>query len=235
MDSAILRVMPTLPRVLFLDNAVHRSDYIPYDHWRRAAGNAADLVRSMREDPPPSDLDDFSHVIVTGSEASILDDDPWVPPQLALLRRAAERGLPILGSCHGHQMVALAFGGEVARADEPEMGWIQLDVVRDDPMFAHAEHPVWVFSSHFDEVCALPDDMVVTASSPRCAIHTFHHRSRPIWGVQSHPEIGPVEGQALLDAFSVLDPRMANIRVDRPARDSGYIRALIHGFLRIDP
>jgi GMP synthase-like glutamine amidotransferase len=226
--------MSAHPRVLVLDNAVHRSDYLPFDHWQRAVGDAAQLVRAPREEPPPDELGGYTHVIVTGSEASILDDDPWVPPQVELLRRAGDLGLPILGSCHGHQMVALAFGGEVGKAAEPELGWSPLDVDRDDPMFALAEHPVWVFSSHFDEVRALPDDMVVVASTPRCAIHAFHHRTRPIWGVQSHPEIDPEEGQALLDAFAALDPRVAEIPVDHPARDSGYIHALIRGFLRLE-
>ncbi len=221
------------PRVLVLDNAVYRSDYFPFDHWHSAVGDAAELVRAMREDPPPDDLAGYTHVIVTGSEASILDDDPWVPPQVDLLRRAADLGLPILGSCHGHQMVALAFGGEVGRAAEPELGWIELDVDPDDPMFTLAEGPVWVFSTHFDEVRALPGDMVVAARSPRCAIHAFHHRTRPIWGVQSHPEIDPAQGQALLDAFAAFDPRVAKMPIDLPARDSGYIHALIRGFLRL--
>ncbi len=225
--------MSARPRVLVLDNAVYRTEYHPFDHWRRFVGDAAELVRAMREDPPPADLDGFTHVVVTGSEASIMDDDPWVPPQVELLRRAADQGLAILGSCHGHQMVALAFGAQVGKADEPEMGWIELDTVRDDPMFAAADHPVWVFSSHFDEVRSLPEDFVVAASSPRCAVHAFRHRTRPIWGVQSHPEIDPTEGQALLDAFSAIDPRMEKIPVDHPARDSGYIHALIRSFLRI--
>jgi GMP synthase-like glutamine amidotransferase len=225
--------MSRRPRVLVLDNAVHRSVYLPFDHWSTAVGDAAELVRATREDPTPDDLAGFTHVIVSGSEASILDDEPWVPPQVDLLRRADALGLPILGSCHGHQMVALAFGGEVARAAEPEMGWIQLDADPHDPMYALAESPVWVFSFHFDEVRSLPDDMVVAASTPRCGIHAFRHRTRPIWGVQSHPEIDPVQGQALLDAFATLDPRVAGATVDLPVRDSGYIHALIRGFLRL--
>lgn len=221
-------------RVLVLDNAMMRDVYRPYDHWKLGIESALDepieLTRARREDPLPS-LRGITHVIVSGSEASILDDEPWVAPQLGLLRRAADRGIALLGSCHGHQMLALALGGEVGRAATPELGWIRLDTSDRDPMFRGAEHPLWVFASHFDEVTALPAGFIATASTDRCRFHAFRHTSRRIWGVQSHPEVDPAEGQALLDAFRAVDTRAAAARLDLPARDSGYISALIRSFL----
>ena len=112
----------------------------------------------------------------------------------------------------------------------PELGWIELPH-DDDPMFAGADDPLWVFASHFDEVVELPGDFVVTARTGRCAIHAFRHRERRIWGVQAHPEIDPPAGQALLDAFCEVDPRAAAAHHDLPARDSGWISALIRAFL----
>lgn len=226
--------METTTRVLVLDNAMMRDVYRPYEHWRRGTEAAVEgpieLIRARREDPLPS-LRGITHLIVSGSEASILDDEPWVPPQLELIRRAADDGIALLGSCHGHQMLALAFGGGVGRAATPELGWIRLDIADDDPMYVGAERPLWVFASHFDEVTILPAGFVVTASTERCPCHAFRHTSRHIWGVQSHPEIEPAEGQDLLDAFRAVDTRAAAAMLDLPARDSGYISALIRRFL----
>lgn len=219
--------------VLVLDDAIFRDVYKPFEHWSRALADedAVELVRAPREEPLPS-LEGVTHLIVSGSEASITDDEPWVRPQVELVRQAADAGIAVLGSCYGHQLVALALGGEVGRAAVPELGWIPLDVVEPDPMFIGAESPPWVFASHFDEVTALPPGCVVTARTDRCAIHGFRHLSRPVWGVQSHPEIDPAEGQALLDAFRAVDPRAARADLDLPARDSGAISALIRAFLR---
>jgi len=226
--------MATHTRVLVLDNAMMRDVYKPYEHWKiaieAAIADPLELVRARREDPLPT-LRGITHVIVSGSEASILDDESWVAPQLELIRRAADTGIALLGSCHGHQMLALALGGAVGRAPVPELGWIRLDLAENDEMFRGAERPLWVFASHFDEVTTPPPGFAVTSSTTRCPVHTFRHPDKRIWGVQSHPEIEPAEGQALLDAFQAVDARAAAAKLDLPVRDSGYISALIRGFL----
>ncbi len=222
--------MPPTPRILVLDNAIYPEAYQPFDHWQAAFSDAAELVRVTLADPRPS-LDGFTHMVVSGSEASILDDDPWVPPQMALIAEAASRRLPVLGSCHGHQMIARALGGEVGRAAEPELGWIPVEVDRSAAMFAGMNTPAWIFVSHFDEVVSLPREFQVTARSPRCAIHAFSHSERPVWGVQSHPEIGIAEGEELLGRFAALDPRVATAAIHRPAKDTGLLRHLVAQFL----
>jgi len=226
--------MSDTTRVLILDNAIHRDVYRPFQHWRAVFPPWITLVRSLREEMPPT-LRGVSHLLVTGSEASILDRDAWVEPRLALIRRAAERGMPILGSCHGHQMIALAFGGPgcVRRAARPEIGWIAIEPDYDDPMFDGADRPTWVFVSHFDEVSELPPEFVAPARSERCGIHALRHEHLPIWGVQSHPEILPDQGDRLLQGFRDLDPRVAAAEVDRPARDTGYVHDLVRLFLQL--
>lgn len=218
------------PRILVLDNAIHPEAYQPFDHWQAAFGAKASLERVTLADDCPT-LDGFTHLVVSGSEASILDDDPWVPPQLALIQEAARRRVPVLGSCHGHQMIARALGGQVGRAAVPELGWIPVDVDPCASMFAGLNTPAWVFVSHFDEVVSLPEEFQVTARSPRCAIHAFCHAELPVWGVQSHPEIGIAEGEELLRRFKELDPRVAAAAIDRPPRDTGLLNHLVALFL----
>jgi GMP synthase-like glutamine amidotransferase len=223
--------MSPAPHVLLLDNAINPDVYKPFDHWRRAFGSQLQMTRVTREQAPPA-LGEFTHVVVSGSEASIVDDEPWVAPRLALVREAADRGLAILGSCHGHQLVALALGGGVGRARVPEMGWIRLEIEPGEAMFRGAERPLWVFASHFDEVTRVPDGFVVTARSEDCRIHGFRHPTRPIWGVQAHPEIDPATGTMLIDAFFSLEPtKCAAVAVRRPERDTGWLRQLTVEFL----
>lgn len=187
-------------------------------------------VRLGRSLPP---LAGFSHLILTGSEASIVEPDAWVAEQQAYVRAAAAAGLRILGSCHGHQLVAGAFGGRVGRAAVPELGWIEVEVLGDPLMFAGALRPVWTFAAHFDEVTALPPGFVATARSPHCAIHGFAHEKLPIWGIQPHPEIDVASGERLLADFTHLDPRVLGAAISRPPRDSGWIRQLVANFLEL--
>lgn len=227
----MVRAMSREPRILLLDHAIHPEIYKPFDHWRQAFGDGVPITRVCRDEPLPA-LEPFTHLVVSGSEASIVDDEPWVPSRLALIREAAEREMAILGSCHGHQMLALALGGEVGRAAVPEMGWFPLDADPGDVMFRGATRPIWVFASHFDEVTRVPDDFVVVARTEDCRIHAFRHPTLPIWGVQAHPEIDPSTGAMLIDRFFEIDPtKCAAVSVRRPRRDSRWIQALCREFL----
>lgn len=57
--------------------------------------------------------DRFSGIIVTGSHALVTDHHPWSEQTAEWLVRAVERQIPMLGICHGHQLLACATGGEV--------------------------------------------------------------------------------------------------------------------------
>jgi GMP synthase (glutamine-hydrolysing) len=77
-----------------------------------------DEIRSLG-DPHQFDL-----AVILGSDDSAHDDSvPWVPEELAYVRRAVEAEVPVLGICFGAQMLARALGADVHRAAEPEVGW----------------------------------------------------------------------------------------------------------------
>jgi GMP synthase (glutamine-hydrolysing) len=222
-------------RLLILDNAIHRDIYKPFDHWARYVPPGVEVVRAVREDPPPR-IDGFSHVLITGSEASILHDEPWMRVQADLVREASERGVPLLGSCHAHQMIARALGGPdcVRKAPEPEFGWIEIEILGDDPLFRGAVNPAWAFCSHFDEVVDLPPDFPVLARSSRCGIQAFRAGDVPVYGVQSHPEITPEEGERTLADFAPRFPAMNDHPVFRPARDTGLAHTLMENFFAME-
>ena len=67
--------------------------------------------------------DDVSALVFMGAAVSVNDRLPWMEGELALIRRAIQEGVPILGVCFGAQMMSRALGGEVTRGADMEIGW----------------------------------------------------------------------------------------------------------------
>jgi len=223
-------------KVLIVDCAVHRDLYRPTDHWRALLRGVPSSAVHLPSGGPAPDLGAFSHVILTGSEASIVEPAPWFGDEIALVRRAVEAGMPVLGSCFGHQMLALALSGarHVRRAAKPELGWIPIEITAEDPLLEGAPRPFHAFASHFDEVFEPPPPWRVLARSEGCSVHVMRYGDAPVFGVQAHPEIEPAEGRSLLLGFAEVDfghaPLFCNAAAE-PPRDDGIARALVERFL----
>jgi GMP synthase (glutamine-hydrolysing) len=155
------------------------------------AGTALTIVKADVDGVPPSAAP-FSHVILSGSTRSIVDDHPTCTQAMALVRDAVARGVPVMGVCYGHQLLARAVLGDahVRRADVPEFGWL---AIRWDgagtQWFRGLPNPFRVFVGHFDEVVELPPDWRVIARSDGCPIHAFVSERLRLFGVQFHPEM----------------------------------------------
>lgn len=163
------------------------------------AGHSAKIVQleQLEDLAPPVDC---THVLISGSELSAAERHPTDEALLRLIRRAVNGGLPVLGICYGHQMIARALldDGACRRAAVPEFGFKKLDLV-DNPLFEGLESLVPVHS-HYDEVTGLPDDRFeVIASTDDCAVQAFQLRGQPTWGVQFHPELDERSGRKMLE------------------------------------
>jgi GMP synthase (glutamine-hydrolysing) len=138
-----------------------------------------------------------SHIILSGQS------HPWdnyTPQSLAgvfeVIRTARQ---PILGVCGGHQQIAIAYGAavDVMQRLGPgkgyenclrERGYFDIDA-NGEGIFAGLPKQLIVWHSHFDEVKKLPEVFRATASNKTCAIQAMQHISRPVYGVQFHPEL----------------------------------------------
>jgi GMP synthase (glutamine-hydrolysing) len=124
-------------------------------------------------------------IILSGGPASVYDENvPTASPALLDL------GVPILGLCYGMQLLAHLGGGRVARAARREYGRALLRV-REGRLFegfaAGEETPVWM--SHGDHVATVPPGYRITAASDNSPVAAMEHQTRPIFGVQFHPEV----------------------------------------------
>lgn len=142
-------------------------------------------------DPVPPDLDDVSAIISCGGPQSVHRDPPdWLQAEMALIRSAADRAIPVLGLCLGCQILAKALGGEVGPLEEPmELGWheVQLNHLgREDPLFAGQPWTSMQIQWHGDQVTKLPDGARVLATSPR-GVQAWASGLRS-YGLQYHPE-----------------------------------------------
>lgn len=111
--------------------------------------------------------------------------------------------VPLLGICAGHQFIAHFFGGEAKPSTIPEFGKITLE--RTDvksPLFEGVPKSSIVWESHNDEVTVLPKDFENLGSSKNCEIQAMQHKSRPIFGLQFHPEVEHTEfGEKIFENF----------------------------------
>ncbi|TRZ84178.1 hypothetical protein D4R89_13795 [bacterium] len=221
-------------KVAVLDNSLDPDVYKPVLHWSRWLTEGWTAFRAP-DGRFPRLTDGYTHLILTGSEASILKREGWVDAEVDLVRDALAMGVPILGSCYGHQLLALAIGGPayVRRCEEPEIGWLPLRILDDTPLLG-AAGTAYAFTLHFDEVVDPGGLFKVLAETPRCRIHAFQYGEKPAWGIQAHPEIGVEDGRRLLEAEFERAYKGADLlkRALRSVpRDSELIRSIVPAFL----
>ena len=140
-------------------------------------------------------------------DAILLSPGPCTPNEAGIcldLIRKAPKGLPILGVCLGHQAIGQAFGGDVVGAREIRHGKISRIHHKGGQLFEGlpADYSVVRYHSLAVQPSTLPRDLVADAYTEDGEIMAMHHRSRPVFGVQFHPEsIMTEHGHALLKNF----------------------------------
>jgi anthranilate synthase/aminodeoxychorismate synthase-like glutamine amidotransferase len=123
---------------------------------------------------------------------------------VAMVHACAERGLPLLGVCLGHQAIGLAFGGRIVRARSIMHGKVSPISHDGRGVFAGLPSPFEATRYHslVIEEASCPAVLEISARTPDGEIMAVRHRERPIEGVQFHPEsILTREGKALLRRF----------------------------------
>ena len=130
-------------------------------------------------------------ILVLGSASSVNERLDWQMTLEAWLRPHLERGMPTLGICYGHQMLAHIFGGRVDYMfpdQRKHVGMRQVTMAA-TPWASSTAGLVAV--SHNEHVADVPSCMRVIAYSAEVAVDGLAHATLPIWSFQSHPEATP--------------------------------------------
>lgn len=132
-------------------------------------------------------------------EGVLLSPGPCTPNEAGIclpLLNGAPADLPILGVCLGHQAIGQALGGEVVRAKAIMHGKTSAIHHRDKGVFEGMPNPFTATRYHSLAIRedTLPDELQITAWTDDGEIMGVQHRTRPIYGVQFHPESIATEG-----------------------------------------
>jgi GMP synthase (glutamine-hydrolysing) len=136
-------------------------------------------------------------IVLSGGPASVYADGaPSVDPGLF------ELGVPVLGICYGHQLMARVLGGEVAATGRREYGGTALHVGDPGVLLRDlgADEQVWM--SHGDAVTRAPEGFRVTSRTEQIPIASMEDAERGLFAVQFHPEVAHTpKGTAIMERF----------------------------------
>ena len=142
-----------------------------------------------------------------GYEGIVLSPGPCDPDQAGICLDVVAKApddLPIFGVCLGHQTIGQHFGGKIVRSPAPMHGKISSVSHKGQGVFAGLPNPLTCTRYHSLMVDSqgFPDVLEVTATSDDGVIQGLQHKTRPIFGVQFHPEsIASEHGHDLLKNF----------------------------------
>ena len=136
-------------------------------------------------------------LILSGGPASVYEPNaPRCDPALFDL------GIPVLGICYGMHLACQALGGEVRPSAHREFGRAVIRIHESNGLFAGVPTETVVWMSHGDQVRAAGTAFVPLAATDTCPVAAVRHVSRPVYGLQFHPEVSHTpQGGRLLHNF----------------------------------
>jgi GMP synthase-like glutamine amidotransferase len=130
-----------------------------------------------------------SGVIALGGAMHVTQtkEHPFRADEVTLMRHILHEGGPVWGICLGAQLLTLAAGGDVYRRRKPEVGWITIHKVRDDPLLRGISSPFVAFNWH-EYSCRVPPTAHLVAERQGDGVQVFRAGGKA-WATQFHPEV----------------------------------------------
>ena len=156
-------------------------------------------VYEVQQGEYPAELDEVDAYLMTGSKASVYDDEQWIHRLADFVRELKAANKKLVGICFGHQMIAHALGGKTEKSDK---GWgvarhtVELTDKAAD--FSVAGTSFSILVSHQDQVTKPAAGAEILASSDFCPI-AMCQLDNQMLSFQGHPEFMPAYSQQLLD------------------------------------
>jgi len=164
----------------------------------RLAGRAVRVIRNDAFDPEV--------LLAERPAAIVISPGPGTPARagriVELIR--ADRDIPLLGICLGNQAIGEAFGGHIVRGDVPVHGKVTEVRHRGQRLFEHCPSPMRTARYHSLVVDrqTIPAELEINAEADDGAVMALTHKTRPIFGIQFHPEsYGTTGGDQIIINF----------------------------------
>ncbi|PQM59135.1 MAG: GMP synthase [Rhodobacteraceae bacterium] len=139
-------------------------------------------------------LDNFDGLWVMGGPMDVWEEEkyPWLINEKNFIKKAViELGIPYLGLCLGHQLLAEALGGKVAKSKKPEIGVLNVNLTEigsQGIFFDGVDEEFKCLQWHSAEVTRLPSDAEILASSSDCLVQSLKWGTRA-YSIQFHLEV----------------------------------------------
>jgi GMP synthase (glutamine-hydrolysing) len=148
-------------------------------------------------DIPLQTAKQYKGIILSGGPSSVLEPgSPVIDSAILYL------GIPVLGLCYGHQLMALKFGGRVTKGQIREYGRASLRVIDDSTILKGLGRVEQVWMSHGDTVGKLPPAFKILGSTDDCTAAAVGDPARRLYGLQFHPEVTDTpNGMKILENF----------------------------------
>ena len=151
----------------------------------------------LQSDVPAERCARYKGIILSGGPHSVLDSDrPGFDQGIFRL------GIPVLGLCYGHQLMAQSLGGTVVAGKFREYGIAEIDIVAKSPLFKGLSDHEQIWMSHGDAVETLPAGFTVLGTTAGCKAAAMGNEGSAMYGLQFHPEVTDTpKGMTILDNF----------------------------------
>jgi len=151
------------------------------------------------------EVDVFTHLIISGSEASARDDLVWTEELIKLIKVFVEKEKKILAICYGHQFLARALCSKdcVYKLPVPEYGYTKVRLKK-HKLFKNISNPICL-QLHYDAVQNLSDDFEIIADNDT-SIQAIQYKGMDVYGVQFHPEFDREAARYFFNLAKESDP-----------------------------
>ena len=132
---------------------------------------------------------DAKAYLVFGSHSSVNEELPWQQSMAKFLVDKLHQGIPVLGLCFGHQLMAKAFGGRVEKASTEHKGVREWEIISEDDRWNFSKKNKFLsIVYHKEEIKELPPSFQHLGQSDHCKYDVVSHKELQYLGTQGHPE-----------------------------------------------
>lgn len=142
-------------------------------------------------------LEGIDGVIISGAPILVTEID--TSSVLEQMNWIKETKLPVLGICFGHQVIGLLHGSMASKMRE-DRDWQLVEFYEECPLFDKLPTEVSMMEDHCETI-SIPQGFELVASSDACVNECMQHLTKPIYGVQFHPEVSGNHGRVLIENF----------------------------------